>query len=184
MLYVDEGDVLTSAGVAAGLDLCLHVVRRDHGARVAAHIARHTVIAPHREGGQAQFIELPLEADSGNGMRLETVREWALERLDLQLTVAELARQACVSPRTFARRFRSETGTTPLQWLLVQRVLRAQQMLESGSASVDEVARSCASPTPLPSATTSGARSAPRRPRTGAPSPEPKVRRTATVLRT
>jgi AraC family transcriptional regulator, transcriptional activator FtrA len=143
VLYVDEGDVLTSAGVAAGLDLCLHVVRRDHGARVAAQIARHTVVAPHREGGQAQFIELPLEAEANNGVRLEGVREWALERLDQQLTVAELARQACVSPRTFARRFRSETGTTPLQWLLVQRVLRAQQMLESGGASIDEIARSC-----------------------------------------
>jgi AraC family transcriptional regulator, transcriptional activator FtrA len=143
VLYIDEGDVLTSAGVAAGLDLCLHVVRRDHGAGVAAQIARHTVIAPHREGGQAQFIELPIEADSGDGLRLEAARDWALERLDQPLTVAELARQACVSPRTFARRFRGETGTTPLQWLLAQRVLRAQEMLESGAASIDEIARSC-----------------------------------------
>jgi len=143
VLYVDTGDVLTSAGVAAGLDLCLHVVRRDHGADLAAHIARHTVVAPHREGGQAQFIDLPIAAEASDGVRLEAVRAWALERLDRQLSVAELARQACVSPRTFARRFRAETGTTPLQWLLAQRVLRAQQMLESGSASVDEIARSC-----------------------------------------
>jgi AraC family transcriptional regulator, transcriptional activator FtrA len=143
VLYVDTGDVLTSAGVAAGLDLCLHVVRRDHGAAVAAHIARHTVVAPHREGGQAQFIDLPIEAETSDGLRLEAVRAWALERLDQQLSVSDLARQACVSPRTFARRFRAESGTTPLQWLLAQRVLRAQQMLESGDASVDEIARSC-----------------------------------------
>ena len=143
MLYVDEGDVLTSAGVAAGLDLCLHVVRRDHGARLAAQIARQTVVAPHREGGQAQFIELPIEPETQDGLRLEAVREWALERLDQQVTVAQLAQRACVSPRTFARRFRSETGTTPLQWLLAQRVLRAQQMLETGGASIDEIARAC-----------------------------------------
>jgi transcriptional regulator GlxA family with amidase domain len=143
VLYVDTGDVLTSASVAAGLDLCLHVVRRDHGAGLAAHIARHTVVAPHREGGQAQFIDLPIEAEASDGLRLETVRAWALERLDRQLSVADLARQACVSPRTFARRFRAETGTTPLQWLLAQRVLRAQQMLEAGDASIDQIARAC-----------------------------------------
>ena len=143
VLYIDAGNVLTSAGVAAGLDLCLHVVRRDHGARVAAQITRHTVVAPHREGGQAQFIELPIEADGGDGLRLDAVRAWALEHLDRQVTVAELATQACVSPRTFARRFRAETGTTPLQWLLTQRVLRAQEMLESGDASIDEIASTC-----------------------------------------
>jgi AraC family transcriptional activator FtrA len=143
VLYVDEGQVLTSAGVAAGLDLCLHVLRRDHGARVAAQIARQTVVAPHREGGQAQFIEFPIEPEASEGLRLDGVRDWALERLDQQLTVAQLARQACVSPRTFARRFRSETGTTPLQWLLAQRVLRAQQLLESGGASVEQIASAC-----------------------------------------
>jgi transcriptional regulator GlxA family with amidase domain len=143
VLYVDEGKVLTSAGVAAGIDLCLHVVRRDHGAQAALEIARHTVVAPHRDGGQAQFIERPLEPSSPQALHLERVRDWALERLDEPLTVAVLARQACVSSRTFARRFRAETGTTPLQWLLVQRVLRAQQLLESGDASIDEIARTC-----------------------------------------
>jgi transcriptional regulator GlxA family with amidase domain len=143
VLYVDEGTVLTSAGVAAGLDLCLHVIRRDHGAQVAAHIARHTVVAPHREGGQAQFIEHPIESLAPGAPRLGPTRAWALERLAEPLTVADLANHACVSPRTFARRFRSETGTSPLQWLLSQRVLRAQELLEGGDAPVDEVARLC-----------------------------------------
>jgi AraC family transcriptional activator FtrA len=143
VLYVDEGQILTSAGVAAGLDLCLHVIRRDHGAAVAAHIARHTVVAPHREGGQAQFIERPIEPVARGAPRLGPTRAWALERLAEALTVADLARHACVSPRTFARRFRSETGTSPHQWLLSQRVLRAQELLEDGDASIDEVARLC-----------------------------------------
>jgi AraC family transcriptional activator FtrA len=143
VLYVDDGAVLTSAGVAAGLDLCLHVVRRDHGAKVASHIARHTVIAPHREGGQAQFIERPIEPATAGLPRLERTRTWALDRLDEPLTVSDLAQNACVSARTFARRFRAETGTTPLQWLLAQRVRRAQQLLESSDAPVDEIARVC-----------------------------------------
>jgi AraC family transcriptional regulator, transcriptional activator FtrA len=143
VLYVDEGQLLTSAGVAAGLDLCLHVVRRDHGARVAAQIARQTVIAPHREGGQAQFIERALQPATGGAPRLEPTRVWALERLDRPLTLADLARHACVSQRTFARRFRDETGTSPHQWLLSQRVLRARQLLEEDAAGVDEIARTC-----------------------------------------
>jgi transcriptional regulator GlxA family with amidase domain len=143
VLYVDEGAVLTSAGVAAGLDLCLHVIRRDHGAAVASHIARHCVIAPHREGGQAQFIERPLEPPQYGALRLAPTLDWALERLEQPLTVADLARHACVSPRTLARRFRSETGTTPIRWLLAQRVLRAQELLEAGDASIAEVARRC-----------------------------------------
>jgi AraC family transcriptional activator FtrA len=143
VLYVDEGTVLTSAGVAAGLDLCLHVVRRDHGAQVASHIARHSVVAPHREGGQAQFVEHPIEATTPGAAHLDRTRAWALERLGQPLTVADLACHACVSPRTFARRFRSETGASPYKWLLTQRVLRAQQLLESSDASIDEVARVC-----------------------------------------
>ena len=143
VLYVDEGRLLTSAGVAAGLDLCLHVVRRDHGARVAGQIARQTVVAPHREGGQAQFIERALQPATGGVLRLEPTRVWALERLDQALTLADLARHACVSERTFARRFRDETGTSPHQWLLSQRVLRARQLLEEGGAGVDEIARTC-----------------------------------------
>ena len=146
VLYVDEGAVLTSAGVAAGLDLCLHVVRRDHGAQVAAHIARNSVVAPHREGGQAQFIEHPIEPTRPGAPHLERTRAWALERLEEPLAVADLARHACVAPRTFARRFRSETGVSPYQWLLSQRVLRAQQLLEGDDASIDELARLCGFP--------------------------------------
>lgn len=142
VLYVDEGAVLTSAGVAAGLDLCLHIVRRDHGAEVAGHIARQTVVAPHREGGQAQFIERPLEPEAA-GARLDGTRAWALARLGKPLTVADLARHAYVSPRTFARRFHAQTGTSPYQWLITQRVLAAQEKLEAGDASIDEIARLC-----------------------------------------
>jgi AraC family transcriptional activator FtrA len=114
-LYIDDGDILTSAGVAAGLDLCLHVVRRDHGAAAAAAIARHTVVAPHRSGGQAQFIERPIAAPD-SGASLSATRTWALEHLHEPINLARLARHACVSPRTFSRQFRAETGTTPLQW--------------------------------------------------------------------
>jgi transcriptional regulator GlxA family with amidase domain len=142
VLYVDEGDVLTSAGVAAGLDLCLHIVRRDHGADVAARVARRIVVAPHRDGGQAQFIDRPLPADDGAGS-LEATRAWALERLDEPLDVRALARHACVSERTFARRFRAETGTTPLQWLLGQRVLEARRLLERTDLPVEVVAGRC-----------------------------------------
>jgi AraC family transcriptional activator FtrA len=138
VLYVDEGDVLTSAGVAAGIDLCLHLVRRDHGAEVAARVARRIVVAPHRDGGQAQFIERPLPAE-GDGS-LEPTRAWALERLHEPLDVRAMARHACVSERTFARRFRSETGTTPLQWLLGQRVLEARRLLERTGLPVEVVA--------------------------------------------
>jgi transcriptional regulator GlxA family with amidase domain len=143
VLYVDEGQLLTSAGVAAGLDLCLHVVRRDHGARVAGQIARQTVVAPHREGGQAQFIERALQPTTGGAARLEATRAWALERLERPLTLADLAGHACVSQRTFARRFRAETGTSPHQWLLSQRVLQARQLLEEDDVPVDEIARVC-----------------------------------------
>ncbi len=143
VLFVDEGDVLTSAGVAAGLDLCLHVVRSDHGAEVASAFARRTVIAPHRDGGQAQFIDLPVPALAGRNTDLAPTRAWALERLDQPLDVATLAGHALVSPRTFARHFRAETGTTPHRWLLHQRVLQARRLLERSDASVEEVATSC-----------------------------------------
>ena len=136
VLYVDEGEILTSAGVAAGMDLCLHLVRSDHGAEVAARYARRIVVAPHRDGGQAQFIERPL----GPAGTLETTRAWALERLHEPLDVRRLARHACVSERTLARRFRSETGTTPLQWLLHQRVLEARRLLEATDLPVETVA--------------------------------------------
>ena len=138
VLYVDGGDVPTSAGVAAGLDLCLHIVRRDHGAELAGRVARRIVVAPHRDGGQAQFIDRPLAADAAGS--LEATRAWALGRLEEPLDVQALARHACVSERTFARRFRAETGTTPLQWLLGQRVLEARRLLERTDLPVEEVA--------------------------------------------
>jgi AraC family transcriptional regulator, transcriptional activator FtrA len=143
VLFVDEGDVLTSAGVAAGLDLCLHVVRNDHGAEVATTFARRTVIAPHRDGGQAQFIDLPLPPPVERSTDLAATRAWALEHLREPLDVATLAGHALVSPRTFARRFRAETGTTPHKWLLHQRVLQARRLLESSDTAVEEIATRC-----------------------------------------
>ena len=147
VLYVDEGQVLTSAGVAAGLDLCLHVIRRDHGAEVAAGLARRTVVAPHRDGGQAQYIDRPVVDTPTGIVSLDSTRAWALERLGESLTVAKLARHAAVSPRTFARHFRAETGTTPAQWLIEQRILAARQLLEASDASIDVIAARCGFPT-------------------------------------
>lgn len=136
-LFVDEGEVLTSAGLSAGIDLGLHVIRRDFGAEVGERVARHMVAAPHREGGQAQFFKPELPAGAGS---LEPARRWALERLAEPLDVAAMAGHAGVSPRTFARRFRVETGTTPLQWLLSQRVLEARRLLEGTDLPIEEVA--------------------------------------------
>jgi transcriptional regulator GlxA family with amidase domain len=139
-LYVDEGAVMTSAGLSAGIDLCLHVIRADCGAAVGERVARHMVAAPHREGGQAQFIERPALAASGGSGSLEETRRWAAERLHEPLDIAAMASHASVSPRTFARRFREETGTTPLQWLLGQRVQEARRLLEETDLSIDVVA--------------------------------------------
>jgi transcriptional regulator GlxA family with amidase domain len=139
-LFVDEGEVLTSAGLSAGIDLSLHVVRRDFGAAAGERVARHMVAAPHRDGGQSQFFRP--EAPSLGGS-LEPTRRWALERLAEPLDVAAMARHAGVSPRTFARRFREETGTTPLQWLLTQRVLEARRLLEESGLPVEDVAWRC-----------------------------------------
>ncbi|MGW9597239.1 GlxA family transcriptional regulator [Streptomyces chartreusis] len=142
VLYVDEGRVLTSAGVAAGIDLCLHLVRRDLGAGMANEVARSIVAAPHREGGQAQYIRRPLPAHDG-GSTLAATRTWALSRLHEPLTVRRLADHANMAPRTFARRFVAETGTTPLRWLLVARVDRARELMESTELAVDRVAERC-----------------------------------------
>lgn len=136
-LFVDEGDVLTSAGLSAGIDLSLHVIRRDFGAEAGERVARHMVAPPHREGGQAQFFKPELPPASGS---LEPTRRWAAERLAEPLDVAAMSRHAGVSPRTFARRFRAETGTTPLQWLLAQRVLEARRLLEATDLPVEEIA--------------------------------------------
>jgi len=139
VLFVDDGDVLTSAGLAAGIDLCLHIIRNDHGAAVANAVARYCVVPPWREGGQAQFIDrhLPAADDSSTA----ATREWALSRLDEDLTVERLARHASMSPRTFNRRFREETGQAPGTWIRHRRLDRARELLESRDMSVDEVAR-------------------------------------------
>ncbi|WP_234342137.1 GlxA family transcriptional regulator [Streptomyces leeuwenhoekii] len=142
VLYVDEGRVLTSAGVAAGIDLCLHLVRRDLGAATANEVARTLVAAPHRDGGQAQYIKRPLAPAAGNAT-LAPTRAWALTRLHEPLTVRRLAAHAHMAPRTFARRFVAETGTTPLRWLLAARLDRARELLESTGLAVDQVAERC-----------------------------------------
>ena len=129
---------MASAGVAAGIDLCLHIVARDHGAERANAIGRRMVVAPHRGGGQAQFLERPLPMADGGG--LIATRAWMLERLDEPLTVAQMARHALLSERSFARHFLAETGTSPLRWLHEQRVLHARRLLEQSDLPVDEVA--------------------------------------------
>lgn len=141
VLYIDEGDLLTSAGVAAGIDLCLHIVRCDRGSEVANRVARRIVVAPHRSGGQAQFVERPVPPAARTG--LAETRAWMLERLGEPLTVEAMASHAGFSPRTFARRFRSETGTTPLAWLVAERVLAARRLLESSDLPVETVASEC-----------------------------------------
>jgi transcriptional regulator GlxA family with amidase domain len=137
VLYVDDGDVLTSAGNAAGIDLCLHIVRRDHGAAVANRIARRTVVAPCREGGQRQFIE-PMPDPGGPGTA--PTRAWALERIAEPLTLADLAAHASMSVRTFTRKFRAEIGLSPARWLTAQRVAVARRLLETSDLPVERVA--------------------------------------------
>ncbi|WP_205718511.1 GlxA family transcriptional regulator [Actinomadura sp. WMMA1423] len=138
VLFVDEGAVLTSAGEAAGVDLCLHMIRRDHGAAVAGDVARRTVVPPHREGGQAQYTALPVPPARGSSTG--AARAWALERLDRPVTLAELAERASMSVRTFTCRFRQETGVSPQVWLAAQRVQRARLLLEETDLPVDRVA--------------------------------------------
>jgi transcriptional regulator GlxA family with amidase domain len=139
VLWVDHGDVLTSAGLSAGMDLCLHVVRGDRGAAAATAIARWNVVAPHRDGGQGQYIDRPVPDGDGGG--LAATRAWALERLHEPLTVEALARHAHMSPRTFARRFRAETGHAPKRWLTAQRVHYARRLLETTDLPVEDVAQ-------------------------------------------
>jgi transcriptional regulator GlxA family with amidase domain len=138
VLYVDADPVITSAGSAAGIDACLYLVRKEQGMKVANQIARRMVVAPHRDGGQAQFVDRPLP-DGADGTLAELIG-WMERHLDQQVTVAELASLAHMSPRTFARRFVQETGTTPLRWLTGQRILLAQRLLEDTDETVDEVA--------------------------------------------
>ncbi|GAA2126435.1 hypothetical protein GCM10009802_32360 [Streptomyces synnematoformans] len=138
VLYVDNGSVLTSAGKAAALDLCLHLVRRDHGSAAANAVARRLVVPPHRDGGQAQFVAAPVPATDDRP--LAALFPWVLERIDRPLTVADLARQARMSPRNLTRHFRGATGATPLQWLNTQRIRRAQELLETTDHAVDAIA--------------------------------------------
>ncbi|MDQ3756810.1 MAG: transcriptional regulator FtrA [Actinomycetota bacterium] len=142
VLYVEDGNVMTSAGTAAGIDLCLHVVRLDHGAEVANAVARRMVVPPHREGGQAQYVDQPVASSDGDGL-LTDLLTWMEEHLDEPLSVEDLARRAAMSPRHFARRFRAVTGTTPHHWLLTQRVLYAQRLLERTDQSVELIASRC-----------------------------------------
>jgi AraC family transcriptional regulator, transcriptional activator FtrA len=138
VLYVDNGSVLTSAGKAASMDLCLHLVRLDHGSAVANTIARRLVVPPHRAGGQAQFVTAPVPASDNHP--LAGLFPWVLERLDHPLTVEDLARRANMSSRNLGRHFRSATGTTPLQWMLTQRIRHAQELLETTEDGVDAIA--------------------------------------------
>jgi transcriptional regulator GlxA family with amidase domain len=139
VLFIDDGDVLTSAGVAAGIDLCLHMLRRDHGTAVANEVARRTVVPPHRAGGQAQYIHRPVP--DPQLATTTAARAWALGRLHEPIQLRDMAEQEAMSVRTFTRRFREEVGISPGQWLTQQRVERARHLLESTDLSVDQVAR-------------------------------------------
>jgi AraC family transcriptional activator FtrA len=138
VLYVDEGSILTSAGSAAGIDLCLHIVRVDYGAEIANEVARRLVMPPHRDGGQAQYVRNPVRTTLAGG--LAPVLQWAEAHLHQALRVEDLAQRAAMSPRNFARRFQEQTGTTPHQWLMHQRLLSAQRRLEKTDESVDRIA--------------------------------------------
>jgi AraC family transcriptional regulator, transcriptional activator FtrA len=139
VLFVDDGDILTSAGSAAGIDLCLHVVRQDYGAEIATQLARQLVVAPQREGGQAQYIDAPMPELDSSSLFADTVT-WLQEHLNEQVSVEALAARSAMSPRTFARRFLASTGTTPYQWLLRQRIQFAQRLLEMTDLPIDSVA--------------------------------------------
>ncbi|TQM36694.1 GlxA family transcriptional regulator [Pseudonocardia cypriaca] len=138
VLYVDEGAILTSAGAASGIDLCLHIIRADHGAEVASRAARSCVVPPYRDGGQAQFIDHPVPVEPATST--VATRMWALEHLDHPLSLADLARRASMSRRTFTRRFRDEVGLSPNRWLTQQRIELARRLLETTDLPIDQVA--------------------------------------------
>jgi len=142
VLWVEDHPLYTSAGTAAAIDLCLHLVREDLGAEAANRVARRMVVPPHRDGGQAQFVDTPVP-DTAEDDPLGPVLVWMAEHVDEPLTIEQLARRAALSPRTFARRFVSVTGTTPLQWLLTQRVARARMLLETTDLPVERIAQLC-----------------------------------------
>jgi len=147
VLYLDHGQILTSAGTAAGIDLCLHIVRRDHGADIANRVARRMVVAPHRDGGQAQFIEQPVPA-SGNGDPVGVAIAHALDHLDEPLDVESLARVAHLSPRQFSRRFRATTGTSPGRWLIEQRIHASLPLLEHDARGIEALGQAVGFPSP------------------------------------
>ena len=138
VLYLDDGPIITSAGSAAGLDACLHIIRSEFGASVAATVARRMVVAPHRDGGQAQFIESPIPVTTAD--TLQPLLEWVSTNLHADLSVDALAAKAMMSPRTFARRFKAETGTTPYHWITNQRVLLAERLLEESDETIERIA--------------------------------------------
>ena len=142
VLYIDDGDILTSAGSAAGIDLCLHIVRTDYGAEVANQVAREMVVAPHRSGGQSQFLNSAVREPESNDLFGDTL-QWAQAHLDEVLDVDTLAHRSAMSPRTFARRFGESVGSTPHQWVLRQRVIQAQRLLESTDLSIDAISSQC-----------------------------------------
>jgi len=148
VLYVDDGQILTSAGNAASADLALHILRTDHGAEIANTVARQAVLPPHRRGGQAQYIETPVAARPDAGDRLAVTLEWAMQRLGQPLPVHVLAAHCAVSPRQFTRQFRQATGTTPHQWLLTQRLALAQRLLETTDQTINHIAASAGFGTP------------------------------------
>ncbi|GAA3638230.1 helix-turn-helix domain-containing protein [Kineosporia mesophila] len=148
VLYVDHGDVLTSAGTASGIDACLHVVRKHLGVTAANRVARSLVVAPHREGGQAQYIERPL-VDARSDAPIAEVLTWALEHLDRPLTLEDLAARATMSRRNFVRRFREATGSTPARWVTDQRLDEARRLLETSDWPVDRIAQECGFGSPV-----------------------------------
>jgi len=142
VLYVDDGPVITSAGTAAGIDACLHLVRLEHGTAVANAVARRMVVPPHRDGGQAQYV--PVVVDEANDpASLAALHQWTLEHLQEPITVDGLAARALMSPRNFARQFTARTGTTPHQWLISQRLARAKELLEHSDSSIEQIATEC-----------------------------------------
>jgi AraC family transcriptional regulator, transcriptional activator FtrA len=147
-LYIDDHDILTSAGCAAGLDLCLHIVRQDFGASIANAIARRLVIPPHRDGGQAQYIEAPVTPDPDDD-RIAASMTWAMEHLSEPITVETLASHAATSSRSYLRHFRRYAGTSPIRWLISQRIQASLSLLEATNASIEEIARAVGFDTPV-----------------------------------
>lgn len=142
VLYVDDGPVITSAGTAAGIDACLHLLRREHGAAVANAVARRMVVPPHRDGGQAQYVPVIVD-EAEDPANLAALHQWTLQHLQEPITVDDLAARALMSPRNFARQFGARTGTTPHQWLINQRLMRAQELLEHTGSSIEQIAAEC-----------------------------------------